>query len=111
MSDEDLKKIFADEYCPLCGWAHSAGHAEICPRHPNALVHLPRPTYNVLDEIAKAARRDLRERAAIAAMQGLCAALDYCKGYVLNESEIASDAVSLADHLIAELKKTPGQDP
>lgn len=46
-----------------------------------------------------------REYFAAYAMQGLCAALAYRPGVSINSQEVVSDAVDIAEALIAELNK------
>lgn len=70
--------------------------------HAHARVHpLFKPT---LEPEYYETGMTIREAFAMAAMQGLCAALDYGAG-VLIPDDISGDAVHIADALIAELNK------
>lgn len=46
---------------------------------------------------------EVREYFAAAAMQGLCAALNYGPGTLIHPKELAEDAVSIAEALITAL--------
>lgn len=81
---------------------------EVCPTKPGVYIDEEHRTFYVesLDFILDEEKhwQDIRERAAIAAMQGLLCAPSYeADRDKLNM--IATDAVSIADALIEELKK------
>lgn len=46
-----------------------------------------------------------RDVFATAAVVGLCSGLHWSQGLLINENELAADAVAIADALIAELDK------
>lgn len=68
-----------------------------------AMVELAKDSLRYQNEC----RLTKREEFVKAAMQGLCAAMDYGKGVLVDPLEIADDAIGIADETLNQLRQTP----
>jgi len=63
------------------------------------------PPLALTEGLSRAKDRERRFEVAKAVLQGLAAGIHWQSGMIINEQEMASDAVALADALLAELSK------